>query len=87
MRVLVIGPNLPDPGETFHVHAEGCGDVKRSRLYSSPSFNFDKSHPLEYDSVEELVKDIYQDILAEGDEDWHNYIQEFKWFSCVKDLK
>ena len=31
--VHVIGPNLGDPKHTFHVHAAGCADVKKSKLY------------------------------------------------------
>ncbi len=85
MKVVVIGPNLRDPNSPdFHVHAAGCADIKKNRLYAGHE---EANHSYDFDSVQELVKEWYLDILAETGEDWHNYIQEFKFFGCAEGLK
>ena len=84
-KVHVIGPNLRDNAHVFHVHAEGCADVKRSPLYRSPEFRYDRETVTEYADVRAMVDDVYQDQIAEsGDPDeGRYYVQDFKVFPCV----
>lgn len=84
MKVHVIGPNIPDPNSTiFHVHKENCADLKRG-IYRRM---LDVGPVYDYESIEELVDDIYSDIIAENDDTWENYVQEFTFFPCVKGMK
>lgn len=92
MRVHIIGPNLMCPeGYTFHVHAEGCPDVKRKRLYRWADHAWDTEHAYEMDSMQEVVEFMYDGQLSDNADDpewsdWHAYEPDFKWFPCVKGL-
>jgi hypothetical protein len=86
-RVTIIGPNLPRPlcdKGTFHVHAEGCADIKR---YPQPR---DPDWTIEASSIATVVEDIYSDILAENDIDgpdhpaWPIYESDVHFAPCVK---
>ncbi len=87
MKVHVIGPNLAHQNEQLHVHAEGCADVRRSRVYASPEFDHDKAHALEMRDQRAVVEYVYADQIAEsGGLDWQDYEHDFKWFACVSAL-
>lgn len=86
-RVHVIGPNLLGAADTFHVHAEGCADVRRSRIYASPEFANDKTFVYQVRSLTEISDEVYADIIAENDGDTGaDYLQDFKVFTCLADL-
>lgn len=79
MKVTTIGPNGHD-GATFHVHAEGCRDIKQRKYHRSEKYNE------EIDSVREIVEGTYADQIDESDADWQDYINEFEFFPCVGEL-
>jgi hypothetical protein len=78
-QVTIIGPNLPGNTQTFHVHAAGCADIKRSRLYHRA-----QQWTVELASAQEVVYDVY----PSGDfdyppEEWEDYLSEFRIFPCL----
>lgn len=80
-RVTIHGPNLMVPGPTFHVHAEGCADL-RKRLYRGA----DGGWTVEATSQQDVVEEIYQDIMAENEGDlasWEAYADDVRIFPCV----
>lgn len=78
--VVVLGPNLMDQSNgSFHVHAAGCADIKRSRAYDSPEFDDDKKYPLDMESVEQIADYVYADI----EDDPREYVNDFYVFPCV----
>lgn len=85
IQVHILGPNLPQPGPTFHVHGKECADLHK-RIYASPEFDWDRKNAYEFESLEALVKDVYQDQLAESDYPWNDLISDFKIFPCAKEL-
>ena len=83
MKVNVIGPNLADPGEAFHVHAAGCADVKRNPLY--------RGHRIEVEGFTDLIEMslvIYADQIEEdtsGRDERQvadQYLTDFRVFPC-----
>lgn len=89
--VHVIGPNLSTEGEPFHVHAEGCSDVYRSRLYSGPEFATDRTTTYEFTGLRELVAAMYSDLMTDDpsvDEDEYvtASLADFRVFPCVSAL-
>lgn len=86
MRVHVLGPNLRDQSKgSFHVHAEGCADVKRSREYKGRDFDHDRRTTYEVSSLVDVAAEIYQDMIDE-DNPAENYVSEFYVFPCASDL-
>ena len=85
MRVHVIGPNLPDQSKgSFHVHAAGCADVRRSPDYRSREFAHDKAHPIEADSLTAVIEYVYADMLDdEPGGTVEDYRSDFYLFPCV----
>lgn len=82
-RVIIYGPNLPGPTETFHVHAEGCADTKRG-IYRGIRVGGDQGGwSIEAASVQEVVEEVYADIMDENGDTWEDYLSEFKVFPCV----
>ncbi len=87
MKVHVIGPNLLGQNEQFHVHAEGCTDVRRSPVYASRDFDGDKRYAPDMRDRRTVVEYVYADQIAEsGGLAWEDYEHDFKWFGCVSDL-
>lgn len=88
MKVHVIGPNLPDQSNgSFHVHAEGCADVKRNRDYRSPEFKTDRETTVDVADMDELVAYVYADQLAEDDSlKASDLVNDFYVFGCAKAL-
>ena len=84
MQVIVLGPNLPDQSKgQFHVHAAGCGDLKRGwqKRYAADS------PPMSATSMIELSENIYSDIINEADEyERGDYVSEFFFLPCCKAL-
>lgn len=87
MRVRILGPNLPAAaGETFHVHAAGCADIKRSPLYREAT-----GWDTEADSKVDVVWDIYCDVFGDNHTagQWDDpaerapYEQDVRFFPCV----
>jgi hypothetical protein len=90
-KVHVLGPNLAtNGGETFHVHAEGCADVHRSRIYASADHEWDRKNAYDFGSLDECVKDTYHDQIysdhagEDPDQISADYASDFKVFPCVK---
>lgn len=87
----MIGPNLRDPdGFTFHVHAEGCKDMRKP-LYRNFEHQADIEHPIDFDSLRELVEWAYDGQLSDNADDpvwstWEPYAEDFKVFNCAKGL-
>lgn len=82
-KVAIYGPNLRSPGPTFHVHVDGCADL-RKRLYRDYT---EDAWLAEVSSHQEVVEEIYGDHYAENDETWKagdQYDQDVKVFPCVK---
>ena len=80
IKVTTIGPNGISDG-TFHIHAEGCRDIKQRKYHRSEKYNETIT------SVEQLVNDSYADIIDENpDTTWEDYADEFKIFPCVGDV-
>lgn len=83
-RVVIVGPNLPGSLQrlgTFHVHAEGCADLKRGAI--RPYAEQDAPYATEYSSRIELADDIYADIMAEGDYASGDLVGDFHFAPCV----
>jgi hypothetical protein len=67
MRVLIIGPNLPDQSKgSFHVHKVGCRDI----LYSYPYELTMHEAPVEVDSKARAAELIYDNGIL--DEEIYN---------------
>jgi hypothetical protein len=93
MKVHIIGPNLLDQSKgSFHVHAEGCADMKRSpRVYDwrggRGEHAGDIKTPVEVESMQDIVEYCYADQLDEGDYDgWRDLDNDFHVLPCVKGL-
>jgi hypothetical protein len=83
-RVVVIGPNLPNQDNgSFHVHAEGCADIKRSPDYRSREFDGDKANVTDYATEIEMVEDVYADFV-DDDNPATEFLNDFYIFPCVK---
>jgi hypothetical protein len=85
LNVVVVGPNLRDQSKgQFHVHAEGCADLKRDPLLRHE----DQSYIFPAASVREVAEDVYADIIAENeDEDIDAYIDDFHFAPCCASLE
>lgn len=83
MKVHVLGPNLlgSDIPDTFHIHAEGCADVLRSKVYRGAEMAHDRENAEEFESVLEIAEYVYdyEDNPAE-------YVNDFRVFPCAEGL-
>jgi hypothetical protein len=87
MRVVVIGPNLPDQSRgQYHVHLAGCADIGRSRDYRSGEYDADKANPIEVDTLDEAVEYAYGDAIDDGD-DVASLRSDMYVFPCAAGLK
>lgn len=90
MIVRVVGPNLNDQTRgTFHVHADGCADLKKygpGRRFGGDEYG-ERETPLDVDTALEVVEEIYADQLDENPDvtaaDW---LDDFYFAPCVKSL-
>jgi len=72
----IIGPNLNDQSKaTFHVHAAGCSDIGKypNKLITTG----------EYASLADIVRDVYSDILDEGESNIDDLKSEFHVLPCA----
>lgn len=83
-KVEVIGPNLNSSGETFHVHAQGCSDIKRDPKHYGYSQYRGQEWRMEVKSLTEICDDAYppDDFECESGD----YTYDFKVFPCVGNL-
>lgn len=88
-NVVICGPNLRDQKKgQFHVHVEGCADLKRM-LKREPAYK--EGWLLEDpDSKQEIVEHIYEDhmreaIMENGHIDWREF-DDVYLFPCVTDI-
>ena len=63
MKVVIVGPNLRDQSQgAFHVHAQGCGDLRRNpNLREEPH-----DYVIEAETFEDVAEDVYADHMAEN---------------------
>ncbi len=87
-QLHVLGPNLLGSGtaETFHVHAQGCPDVQRRRLYAGREHDWDRTHTYPARCLDDIVTAVYADIIAESGDTPADYRHDFRLFPCVGDL-
>jgi hypothetical protein len=89
MRVTIVGPNLPGSLQrqgTFHVHAEGCADLKRGpiRPYAEQGWTIDAT------SREDVAEEVYADMIDEHEGDGTvyataaGYVSDFHFAPCVQ---
>jgi len=78
MRVSVFGPNLRVPGPTFHVHAEGCADTRKSVYRGHRPATWDAA------SATEVCDEMYppEDFDCKSGE----YLDDFRFFPCCDAL-
>jgi hypothetical protein len=81
--VVVIGPNLLKQDHSFHVHAAGCADIKRSPVYRSREFDGDKNSPMDFNSETEVIEFVYSDFI-DNDNPADNFSGDFNFFPCVR---
>lgn len=76
-KITVIGPNLPRGAKAeFHVHADGCADIRRGRITRDAA-----SWVMAAETFEDVVDAVYppEDFDCEPGE----YIGEFYFAPCV----
>lgn len=81
MKVTVSGPNLPRPladKGTMHVHAAGCADLRKY-----PKGADQGGWPLDADSVQYVVENVYGHQIEEAGATWQDYVSDFYWAPCV----
>lgn len=86
MRVVICGPNLRDQSKcSFHVHAEGCADLKRTAK-RDPAYEDELLNGAVYDvqNAVEVVDLVYppEDFECESGE----YLYDFHFFPCCDNL-
>jgi hypothetical protein len=81
MRVHVMGPNLPDTAESYHVHAAGCADVQRDRLYQGAEHRSDREATYDFVDLVELAGFVY-----DFEDDPASQLSDFKVFPCAAGL-
>lgn len=84
MNVQIMGPNLRTEGETIHVHAVGCADLKK-RLYRGTERD---QYPWIEEGVtsrQEIVQRVYPPDEFEYDPETEMgvYESDVKIFDCV----
>jgi len=84
-QVVVLGPNIARSNESFHVHAVGCSDVKKSHYARVSSYVYENS------TLVEIVEDTYADQIAESvgngenfDDIVNGWSGDFKVFPCAE---
>jgi len=80
-RLTVVGPNLPQEAKaTFHVHAEGCADLRRGWIARHAGDGW----TAEFSSLLDVEADVY-DFAPDEDESYRlgDYLTEFYFAPCV----
>ena len=82
IRVEVWGPNLGTKGAAMHVHANGCADTQRRRIYTQAGP--EACWRMNAGSLKDIVLDVYDPGSFEYEEEnWSDYAGEFEVFPCV----
>jgi hypothetical protein len=83
MRIHIMGPNLFGTGtmETFHVHAEGCADVKRAPVYQGPDHKADRDNATEFATLTEIAEYVY-----DFEDNPADLVGDFRVFPCASEL-
>ena len=82
MRVHVMGPNLQSKSdETFHVHAEGCADVRRAPVYQGAEHRADRENAEEFATLLEIAAYVY-----DFEDNPADLIGDFLVFPCAQAL-
>jgi len=86
MKLVVAGPNLPNSahGETFHVHVEGCKDLKRAP-YARRAADVNLWEG-EYVSAEAVAAEVYADQIGEGSMTVEDAISDIYFAPCTERL-
>ena len=83
-EVEVIGPNLHSGGPTFHVHRQGCADIKRDPR----GYGYSQYKGLEWRMSVTRLTEVC-DAAYPPDEfecESGDYLDDFKVFPCVGNL-
>jgi hypothetical protein len=84
--LVIVGPNLPQEAlATFHVHVEGCRDLKRGWLGDAVRRSHDASiQPIKFESRLQVESFVYDFAPRENEDyilgDWQD---EFHFAPCV----
>lgn len=79
-RVVIVGPNLRDQTKgSFHVHAEGCADLRRDPNVKHEN----QGWVIEADTVEDVAEAVYSDMMEESDSPASDYVSDFHFAPCV----
>jgi hypothetical protein len=84
MRVTIHGPNLADQSKgQFHVHAAECSDNARvGYLFGGDPMA--EGWTIDAASIREIVEAVYADQIAESEDDWQAYWDDFHFAPCAK---
>lgn len=86
MKVSIAGPNLRDQSRgQFVVHAADCADIKKAAK-RDPAFSKREATVMDVDSAEQVVEEIYSDIMAENDTTAQEHIGDFHFAPCLDRL-
>jgi hypothetical protein len=83
-EVEVIGPNLHTRGESFHVHRQGCADIKRD----PKRYGYSQYTGMEWRMKVATLTEVCDAVYPPSDFDCNSgdYLDDFKVFPCVGDL-
>ena len=85
-RLVVVGPNLPASLShlgTFHVHAEGCADLKRGAIRPYAEQEIRDGGAIEFRTQVEVAEHIYDNGIMTEDETGADYLFDFHFAPCV----
>ncbi len=85
MKLVICGPNLPGNTETFHVHAEGCADLKKAMYRHADGKHDQGGYVEEHTSRQSVVEETFSDMIDESGGEWTDYEGEFRFFRCLHD--
>lgn len=86
--VTILGPNLPRipetqaHGETFHVHATGCADIRRYGQHERSGIAWTTA----VDSFAQLARDVYADQIDEGSMTVDDAMSDIWLAPCVRTI-
>lgn len=85
MRLTILGPNIGTGGE-FHVHQEGCRDLK-GRKYAA-AIHAGEVDSGEYLDARAVVLNVYppNEFNYDADAEWRDYADTVQFFPCTDDL-
>lgn len=80
-RVVIVGPNLSDQSKgSFHVHAEGCADLRRNHNLRYE----DHGHVIDATSLCHVAESVYDNGIMQDDETGLDYLSDFHIAPCVQ---